>query len=166
MSTSTRRRSPSPSSVSIGSVCAGTPIKQAGSRGWSSSSLTQTATSPSRSWSQKLEWVAGLVVGEGCFGTYEPNKGKRKNSKLYMSFAIGMYDHGAIVRVAEVCSQILGRPVPVNSYMNGPKTHLVYRVSLTGEPAVSIARALYPLMADTDKGRQIIRCFALLGEKS
>lgn len=104
-----------------------------------------------------LVWCAGLFVGEGC--TYL-HRGR------YLTIKISMHDMRAVMRFFQTTQPFLlptrgTRPsnprviMEPYTYHGEPKTN--YTVRYGGNPALGVARALFPYLEGTDKGDQMVR---------
>ena len=85
-----------------------------------------------------IAWLAGLMEGEGCFGSWR--NGARKKRKMIRA-VISMSDKDVIERVAS----LLGRNLTIDK---APKIKgkYMYRVAVTGSQAAALMLTVFPLM--------------------
>jgi hypothetical protein len=94
-----------------------------------------------------LDWLAGLLEGEGCFGAY-PQK-SRLGPRLIIE--LGMTDKDVVERAAN----ILGSSVYAQqkSKSMGPNTKTYYRARVKHRRAAAWMKMLYPLMGKRRKDK-------------
>jgi hypothetical protein len=97
-------------------------------------------------------WLAGLLEGEGYFGLIS----SRKKNKTYHYARVGltMTDRDIVARVAALLDATVTTVKP-----SGVSRLSQFRVVLVGQRAVTLMRALYPLM-DIRRKAQIETVFA------
>jgi hypothetical protein len=86
-----------------------------------------------------LDWLAGLLEGEGCFGTTRNHV--KGHIYAYPQIQLRMCDSDVVLRAAgllEISS--------VQSYYGRPRRSRFWRFSLTGGRAIAIMKQLEPLM--------------------
>jgi hypothetical protein len=118
----------------------------------------------------EMIWAAGLFVGEGSVIVVSRPPRGRKQEQHYLTLALLMADERAVKRFHAAVQphvEYTRKVTPAQIYSYIPKSRpdclRVYRYSLTGAPAISVCRALYPYLNDSDKGDQIMKCFEKLG---
>lgn len=91
---------------------------------------------------KSIEWLAGLLEGEGCFSDMRSGPGGKHRTPLISCW---MTDGDVIEEAQAVITEIGGRPAKINSrIIKSGKT--VYGVFITGLPAVKIMWAVLPHM--------------------
>ena len=93
-----------------------------------------------------LYWLAGLLEGEGCFGTtvnHKRYKGEEYGIYRYPEISLGMTDGDIVDRVAELFETKVWIQKP-----RSDKHQTVYRTALTGSRAKALMEKLYPLMGE------------------
>ena len=91
---------------------------------------------------KSVEWLAGLLEGEGCFTTNTPGRTRAQRTPL---IAIGMTDGDIMTEVQLTMAELGGRTVKRMS-RRLPSGKRVYTLNLTGLPAVKVMCALLPYM--------------------
>lgn len=116
-----------------------------------------------------LSWAAGLFVGEGSIFIQHRFKGTPKE-KRYITVSLLMTDERTVKRFREIVTPYATyqrkrtKPNALNAFTpKRPNSRPVFQYSLTGVPAIGVARALYPYITNTDKGDQMKRHFETLG---
>ncbi len=115
-----------------------------------------------------LSWAAGLFVGEGTVFIQHRNRdGKRTE---YLTVSLLMTDERTVKRFREIVTPYAvyarkrTKPNALNAFTpKRPNSKPVFQFTVTGSPAISIARTLYPYIVHTDKGDQMKRHFTTLG---
>lgn len=93
--------------------------------------------------SRGVEWLAGLLEGEGCFSQARGQCGTRQRTPLVV---ITMTDHDVIETARVLFSQIGGREPRPPARRALPSGKTAYRVHLSGLPAVRVMMAVRPFM--------------------
>ena len=85
-----------------------------------------------------LDWLAGLLEGEGCFGTTRNHV--KGHIYAYPQIQLRMCDQDIVLRAA----QLLG--VSYHGYARMPPRNRYWQLSLTGGRATLMMQELEPLM--------------------
>lgn len=84
-----------------------------------------------------LDWLAGLLEGEGCFMLVTSTS---KSHKRYPVIRLKMVDKDIVERAASIMNTIVQKPVDL------PSGKIAYNCSVQGLVAIPLLKLLYPLM--------------------
>ena len=90
-----------------------------------------------------VEWLAGLLEGEGCFTTNTPGRTGTRTPLI----GLGMTDGDVITDVQTMLTSLGGREVR-RMTRQLPSGKTVYTLNLTGLPAVKVMCAILPYMGE------------------
>lgn len=91
---------------------------------------------------KSIEWLAGLLEGEGCFSEMISGSSGKYTTPL---ISLVMTDKDVVESANVLFQQLSGRSIRVNERTLA-SGKVAYSLFLTGLPAAKVMQAIYPLM--------------------
>lgn len=95
-----------------------------------------------------IEWLAGLLEGEGCFSYIKGSDSKDPIRRFYPRIELGMTDRDVVDEVAKFWKKNVHRRPPLQ-----PQHKAFYRVMVNGPTALASMLDVYPHMGERRKAK-------------